>query len=161
MADFFDTLSTHTQTLRATVGWATQSLHDFRQRLESILAQDYRDITIRDTAFQQEFTQFCTVLRQDMDQHLTHWHKLREEARKREDTAAPLQAKSFSMWAKTFSRACDEFTSAFDAFNLIYKKYTLTKLPVWVLTACCDDINALSGKILFLSREINKKAGIK
>ena len=101
------------------------------------------------------------TLRKQVDTDLDKWQQLRQDVRQATEKPSVLQAKSFSLRAKTLSRASDELTTALDAFHAFYKKYTLSKLPVWVLTSCCDDINNLSGKILFLAREISKPAGLK
>ena len=160
MPELFDQIIHQATQLRQTASMAGQSLSDFKRRMELILSQDHRDITIRDVSFQADFTQFCHTLRSQVDSALDRWQMLREQVCQETQKPTSLQAKSFSLRAKAFSRASDELTSAMDAFHFFYKKYTLTKLPVWILTSCCDDINNLSGKILFLSREISKQAGL-
>ena len=52
-----------------------------------------------------------------------------------------------------------EYVTKYAEFNRFYKNYTLEKLPVWLLNSCCDDLNNLTGKVLFISREITKKTG--
>ena len=94
-----------------------------------------------------------------MDQTNQDWQQLREQIRKQfanKKYPSSLTAKSFTLRAKTLSHSCDEFTTAYDQFNNLYKNYTLSKLPVWVLTSCSDDLNYLTGKILFLCRELTK-----
>ena len=59
--------------------------------------------------------------------------------------------------AKTLSRACDEFITAYDIFARTYKGFTAAKLNVWLLTSCQSDYSSLTGKILFLAREIVKQ----
>ena len=160
MTDLFDQLAEQTETARSRMALYAQQLRDFTRRLELILSQDHKQIPIRDTAFGADFTQFCTQLRSYMDQLVDIWQHLREQARMsafQKITPNSLQAKNFSLRAKSLSRCCDDFTTAYDEFNRFYKNYTLAKLPVWVLTTCCDDLNNITGKILFLSREISKK----
>ena len=161
MNDLFDEIATQANTLRGQVSTAAQTLRDFTRRLELILSQDHKNITIRDGEFAKEFTAFCTQLRQETDEILQYWQHTREALRAinpKEQQPSSLQAKSFTLRAKTLSRATDDFTTAYDQFNYFYKNYTLAKLPVWVLTSCCDDLNNLTGKILFLAREISKKS---
>ncbi len=161
MTDLFDKISTQADALRDKISTAAQTLRDFTRRLELILSQEHKNITIRDGAFPTEFAQFCTQLRQDTDAVLQYWQQTRETLRTinvKEQKPASLQAKSFAMRAKIVSRATDDFTTAYDRFNYFYKNYTLSKLPVWVLTSCCDDLNNLTGKILFLAREVSKKS---
>ncbi len=148
------------ETLRALGAAGARSLRDFARRLELILSQDHKNIPVRDGAFAAQFSAFCTQLRKDLDGQLDYWQQIRSDFR----SAGPasgyglhLAAKSFALRAKALSRACDEFTTAYDYFNRFYKNYTLAKLPVWLLTACCNDLNNLTGKILFLSRGISKK----
>ena len=159
----FDTLTTQANSFRDLITSAAQQVRDFTQRMELILSQDHKNIPIRDTSFAEQFGQFCTQLRAQLDQQLDQWHTLRSELRQifpKAERPSSLEAKSFSLRAKDLSRACDDFTTAYDQYNKFYKKYTLSKLPVWMLTSCCDDLNNVIGKILFLSREINKKAEI-
>lgn len=158
MSKLFDEITDQANDLRARVSTAAQSLLEFKRRLEIILSQDHRELTIRDADFQTHFTGFCTQLRQQTDQALQTWQQLREQVRATKETPSSLQAKGFSLRAKALSRASDEFTTAFDAFHFVYKKYTLTKLPVWVLNSCETDLSNLASKVLFLSREITKKA---
>lgn len=160
MTDFFDEISSRAEALRTFTSASAHQLRDFTRRLEQILTQDHRKIAIRDDAFAADFAQFATQLRKDTDGILDYWQHVREYTHSAEfKTLEPssLQAKGFVLRAKTISRACDDFTTAYDGFNFFYKNYTLAKLPVWILTACCDDINNLTGKILFLSREITRK----
>ncbi len=158
MPELFDEISTQANQLRSIISSATQALSDFQRRLETILGQDHREMTIRDTDFQTQFTGFCSQLRSQTDQALQTWQQLREQVRATKEIPSSLQAKSFVLRAKTLSRSCDEFTTAFDRFHAVYKKYTLTKLPVWMLNSCGTDLDNLSSKILFLSREVTKKA---
>ncbi|MBR3631656.1 MAG: hypothetical protein IKN49_01095 [Elusimicrobiaceae bacterium] len=160
MTDLFDQLATQADAARGMLAIQTQQLRDFTRRLELILSQDHKQIQIRDTAFGTDFTQFCTQLRSHMDQLVDTWQHLRGQCRispYKELVPNSLQAKNFSLRAKNLSRCCDDFTTAYDQFNRFYKNYTLAKLPVWMLTACCDDLNNITGKILFLSREITKR----
>lgn len=164
MTDLFDQLATQADAARGMLAIQTQQLRDFTRRLELILSQDHKQIQIRDTAFGADFTQFCAQLRSHMDQLLDTWQHLRDQSRitpYKELVPSSLQAKNFSLRAKTLSRSCDDFTTAYDQFNRFYKNYTLAKLPVWILTACCDDLNNITGKILFLSREITKRIEVK
>ena len=162
MPDLFDTLPQQAEQLRSYASHAAQQLRDFAKRLELILSQEHKHIPIRDTSFAQDFATFCTDLRQETDLFLNRWQLLREETRKQlaaRKYPLSLQAKSFVLRAKTLSRTGDDFTTAYDSFSNLYKSYTSSKLPVWILTSCCEDLNHLVGKILFLSREITKYSG--
>ncbi|MBO7237699.1 MAG: hypothetical protein J6U96_00195 [Elusimicrobiaceae bacterium] len=162
MQEVFDTLPVQAEQLNTHVSRAAQQLRDFARRLELILSQDHKHIPIRDTDFPSEFAAFCTTQRQQMDQFMSAWQQLREQTRQQfTDKQYPLslQMKSFVMRAKTLSRTADDLITAYDGFNNLYKNYTLAKLPVWVLTSVCEDLNHLVGKILFLSRETTKYAG--
>lgn len=153
---------TQTDGLRSWVSQAAQELYDFGRRLELILNQDHKKITVRDASFSTDFGAFCTRLRQEIDKHLDYWQQARASLRSmrtQDDYTSSLAGKSFGMKAKALSRSSDEFTTAYDYFCRFYKNYTLSKLPVWLLTSCCDDLNNLTGKILFLAREMAKKTG--
>ena len=162
--ELFEEISQQADSLRTQTVSAAQSLRDFSRRLELILSQDHKNIAIRDTDFPTEFASFSMQLRTQTDQALQTLQDFRSALRDTKQYPqgpSSLQAKGFSLRAKTLSRACDDFTTAYDRFNFLYKNYTLAKLPVWVLTACCEDLNNLAGKILFLSREVSKKVNIK
>ena len=159
MSNWFETLPAQLEPLSGSINHAARQLRDFSRRLELILSQDHKHIPIRDTAFTEEFSSFCKQLRQEMDQTNQAWQQLREQIRKQlaqKEYPSSLTVKSFTLRAKTLSRSCDDFTTAYDQFNNLYKNYTLSKLPVWVLTSCSDDLHYLTGKILFLCRELAK-----
>ena len=157
---FLDEVLTQTDALRACAAGAANTLRDFSRRLELILSQDHKNIAVRDSAFVSDFAAFCTQLRQDTNSRLDYWQAARAQMRSgtdKEGYGLALAAKSFVSRAKTLSRACDDLSTAYAQFNRFYKNYTRAKLPVWLLTSCCDDLNNLTGKILFLSRELAKK----
>ena len=52
--------------------------------------------------------------------------------------------------------SCMSYT-VYDLFCKNYKGFTAAKLNVWLLTSCQTDISNLTGKVLFLAREISKK----
>ena len=159
MEDLFAQLSQEAEHLHTLTGQAARQLRDLSRRLELILSQIHKNIPIRDSAFTEDFTAFCAELRRQTDHALTQWTQLREQSRQQftqKNYPSVLQAKGFALHAKTLSRTCDDFTTAYDAFSALYKNYTLSKLPVWILNTCCEDINHLAGKILFLSREMSK-----
>ena len=160
--DLLESITAQTDSFRSTVLKETSALRDFSRRLELILSQDHKNILVRDTGFATDFSAFCTSLRKDFDSQLEFWQEKRSLLRSsitQGEYGLSLAAKSFSLRAKTLSRAADDFTTAYAEFSRFYKNYTLEKLPVWLLNSCCDDLNNLTGKILFISREIIKKTG--
>lgn len=157
---FLEDVLAQTDALRTAAAQAAGALRDFSRRLELILSQDYKNIAVRDTAFVADFSAFCADLRQDINNRMDYWQQARAQLRAgtdQEGYALALSVKSFVSRAKTLSRASDDLSTAYAQFGRFYKNYTLAKLPVWLLTSCCDDINNLTGKILFLSRELAKK----
>ncbi len=149
-----------TDILRAFAASAARSLRDFTRRLELILSQDHKKIAVRDEDFPSDFAAFCTALRKEIDGKMDYWQQARMDLRAQEvdaDYSSELAVKSLSLRAKALSRSSDDFATAYDEFMRFYKKYTLAKLPVWLLTSCCDDVNNLTGKILFLARELTKR----
>lgn len=158
--DLLQTITEQTDSFRNIVLKEAAVLRDFTRRLELILSQDHKNIQVRDTAFAEEFSFFCTSLRKNFDTQLDFWQEHRPLLRStisQGEYNLSLAAKSFSLRAKTLSRSADDFTTAHDEFLRFYKNYTLEKLPVWLLNSCCDDLNNLTGKILFISREIAKR----
>ncbi len=155
-----DTISARCDTLRAQINTSAQELQELTRRLDQIIQQLRKNIEIRDTTFAPDFNNFCLQLRQTLDGQETDWQNIRTQARtfKPNDWTADLAlaAKGLNSRAKTLSRACDEFLTIYDIFYRTYRGFTAYKLNVWLLTACQNDLASLTGKILFLAREIAK-----
>lgn len=155
-----DQISPACDVLRAAVSGAAQTLLEFNRRLEQIIQQLHKNIPVRDTEFAPQFNAFCAQLRKEQNEREAFWTQARADARacKPADWTGELAlaAKGFNSRAKTLSRASDEFTTAYDLFCHNYKSFTAAKLNVWLLTSCQNDFANLTGKILFLAREIAK-----
>ena len=155
-----ETLSQHCDTLRGHLGQASQTLQELDRRLVQIVQQLHKNIEVRDTSFAPDFNAYCQQLRRTLDEQDPAWTALRAQTRTYKptdwDASLALAAKGFNSRAKTLSRACDEFTTAYDVFSHTYKNFTAAKLNVWLLTSCQNDLLNLTGKILFLAREIAK-----
>lgn len=154
-----ETISTQCDALRTHILAATVHLADYTRRLDQILKQLYKNIDVRDEKFAEEFNTYCANLREHLNTVEPVWTDLRSQARQQKtwDGSLALDAKGFNSRAKALSRACDEFTTAYDTFNKQYRRFTAAKLNVWLLTSCQTDIANLTGKILFLAREISRK----
>ncbi len=156
-----DQISARCDTFRADLIAAAHTLRDFTRRLDQIILQLHKDLAVRDDAFAGQFNQYCQELRQKLDEAEPFWTQTRNQARTYKDADwtgdLALAAKGLNSRAKTLSRACDEFTTAYDAFCRSYNGFTAAKLNVWLLTSCQNDAASLTGKILFLAREIAKK----
>ena len=100
-------------------------------------------------------------LRRCLDEDEPFWTQVRAQIRSCKDSDwtgdLTLAAKGLNSHAKTLSRASDEFTTAYDIFYRNYTGFTAAKLNVWLLTSCQNDVDSLTGKILFLARDIAKK----
>lgn len=153
-------VSSACDSLRSDISAATRGLLDFNRRLEQILQQLHKNIEVRDTDFAAQFNDFCAQLRKDHDAREAFWTDARANARQLKPADwtgdLALAAKGLNSRAKTLSRATDEFTTAYDQFSRNYKNFTAAKLNVWLLTSCQSDFSNLTGKILFLAREIAK-----
>lgn len=153
-------ISSACDALRGDIIAATRALLEFNRRLEQILQQLHKNIDVRDTGFAAQFNDFCAQLRKKQDGCNLFWTETRAAARtfKPADWTGDLAlaAKGLNSRAKTLSRATDEFTTAYDLFCRNYKSFTAAKLNVWLLTSCQNDFSNLTGKILFLAREIAK-----
>jgi hypothetical protein len=147
--------------LRTLVQQQTTLLADFDRRLGQILQQLRKNIEVRDTEFADNFNQFAQDLRDTLNKREPVWTKLRAQIRqvpsKQWTADLSLSAKGLNIRAKTLSRACDEFETEYDQFCKNYKSFTAAKLNVWLLTSCQTDIANLTGKIVFLAREISRK----
>lgn len=156
-----DTISTQTDALRAQLITATRELQELNRRLEQIEQQLRKNIDVRDNTFAEDFNAYCQQLRHALDEQETAWLAIRTQVRtcKPTDWTADLilPAKGVNSRAKTLSRACDEFITVYDIFARTYKGFTAAKINVWLLTSCQNDIPSLTGKILFLAREIAKQ----
>lgn len=156
-----NTVSKQCDELRAFILSTTVQLHQFDKRLLQISQQLFKKIEVRDNEFATEFNAYCRQLREQINEQEPIWNALRTETRSHKDNewdaSLSLAGKGLSNRAKTLSRACDEFTTAYDTFCKHYKNYTQAQLHVWLLTSCQADISTLTGKILFLAREIARK----
>lgn len=159
--ELLEQISARCDALRADLNAAAQNLREFNRRLEQIVQQLHKNIDVRDGDFAAQFNEYCLNLRQRLDEGDPFWTEARAEIRSRKDADwtgdLALAAKGLNSRAKTLSRSCDEFTTAYDLFYKNYKSFTAAKLNVWLLTSCQNDVSSLTGKILFLAREIAKK----
>jgi len=159
--ELLNTVSKQCDELRAFILSTAGQLGNFDKRLRQILQQLYKNIEVRDTQFAPEFNEYCRHLREQVDEQEPIWTALRSDIRTHKDNewegSLALAAKGLNSRAKALSRACDEFTTAYDVFCKQYKKFTAAKLNVWLLTSCQTDIANLTGKILFIAREIARK----
>jgi len=160
-AGLLDEIFAQCETLRGQVSCARGELAELNRRLEQIVQQLRKNIEVRDSAFADNFNGFCQQLRKQLDAQDALWQPLRARVRacKPQDWSDDLGllAKGVNMRAKVLSRACDEFTTAYNSFSHTYKNFTAAKLNVWLLTSCQNDLESLTGKILFLAREIAKQ----
>lgn len=159
--ELINKLSEQTDLLRADINAATHEAREFTKRLELIVSQIHKNIEVRDNDFTEKFNAFCLALREKIDAQETIWSELRHQVRtaKAADFTADcsLSAKGFVSKGKTLSRSADEFTTLYDYFNKFYRSYTQSKINVWLLTSCSNDINGLTDKILFLARDVSRR----
>lgn len=159
--ELLEQTSTQCESLRILLQQETTMLRDFSRRLLQILQQLRKNIEIRDTDFAEQFNAYCQNLRDVLNKREPVWTELRAQIRlvpqKEWNGDLALSAKGLNSRAKALSRACDEFTTEYDNFGKQYKNYTAAKLNVWLLTSCQTDIGNLTGKILFLARELARK----
>lgn len=160
-SQLLESISQHAEKLRTHLACATRELQELTRRLQQIVQQLHKNVEVRDTSFADNFNDYCRQLRDTLDGQEPIWASIRAQARayKPSDWQAELAlpAKGVNSRAKTLSRACDEFITAYDIFARTYKGFTATKLNVWLLTSCQSDFTSLTGKILFLAREIAKR----
>jgi len=159
--ELVDQTATHCDALRIFVQKQTTHLSDFGRRLKQIVQQLRKNIDVRDTNFAIEFNQFVQDLRETLDKREPVWTELRGQLRQIPSKCwtgeLSLPAKGLNSRAKVLSKACDEFETEYDAFCKEYKSFTAAKLNVWLLTSCQTDIANLTGKIVFVAREISRK----
>ena len=157
-----DAVSAQCDLLRTHLNNTTEQLNAFTKRLIQISQQLRKNIPLRDETFAADFNGFCQELRTYINEKEPIWASLRASLRARrnkDQTSADLAlpAKGFNNRAKMLSRVCDEFTTSYTLFCKEYKRFTAAKLNVWLLTSCQTDLENLTGKILFLARELARK----
>ncbi len=156
-----ETLSIRSDALRTWLQQQAPALRDFSRRLLQIVQQLRKNIEVRDTSFADDFNTYVKTLRETLDKTEPAWTELRAQVRQTPDKNwtgdLALAAKGLNSRAKALSGACDEFSTEYDIFVKQYKNFTAAKLNVWLLTSCQTDINNLSGKVVFLAREIARK----
>ena len=154
-------ISTQCEELRTLLQQQLTPLKDFGRRLLQICQQLRKNIDVRDSTFADEFNEYTKNLRQMLDALEPVWAELRTRVRQTPDKNwtgdLTLAAKGLNSRAKALSRACDEFVSEYDLFCKQYKNFTAAKLNVWLLTSCQNDMISLTGKMLFLARELARK----
>ena len=159
--ELLDQTSVQCDGFRIFVQQQTTRLSDFERRLEQIIQQLRKNIEVRDTQFAEQFNQFVQDLRDTLNKREPVWTELRGQIRQVSDRCwtgdLALAAKGLNSRAKALSRACDEFGTEYDLFCKNYKGFTAAKLNVWLLTSCQTDMANLTGKIVFLAREISRK----
>lgn len=159
--ELLEQTSAQCDSLRILLQQEMTSLRDFSRRLLQILQQLRKNVEVRDTDFAEQFNTYCQNLRDAVNKREPVWTELRAQIRQissKEWTGdLALAAKGLNSRAKALSRACDEFTTEYDNFGKQYKNYTAAKLNVWLLTSCQTDIANLTGKILFVARELARK----
>lgn len=159
--ELLDQTSIQCEALRIFLQQQTTRLMDFGRRLGQIVQQLRKNIEVRDTQFAEEFNNYAKDLRDTLDKREPVWTELRTQLRQvpqnKWNGDLSLAAKGLNSRAKALSRSCDEFESEYDIFCKNYKNFTAVKLNVWLLTSCWTDISSLTGKILFLARELSRK----
>ena len=159
--ELLDQISSQCDSFRLLLQQQTTALADLGRRLAQIVQQLRKNIEVRDGQFAEDFNLFATELRDHLDKREPVWTELRTRIRqtpqKNWTGELALSAKGLNSRAKALSRACDEFETEYDGFCKNYKNFTAAKLNVWLLTSCQTDIANLTGKILFLARELSRK----
>lgn len=153
--------STRCDALRSLLQQQLPTLREFSRRLLQITQQLRKNIEVRDTSFAADFNSYVQTLRETLDKIEPAWTELRTQIRQLPSNAwegeLALGAKGLNLRAKALSVACNEFTAEYDTFSKQYKNFTAAKLNMWLLTSCQTDISNLTGKVLFLAREIARK----
>lgn len=159
--ELLEKISAQCDQLRTLLQQQLTPLKDFSRRLLQISQQLRKNMDVRDVTFADDFNEYVKNLRQLLDALEPAWVELRTQVRQTPDKEwtgdLVLPAKGLNSRAKALSRACDEFVSEYDGFCKQYKNFTAAKLNVWLLTSCQNDISLVTGKMLFLAREIARK----
>lgn len=159
--ELIEQTSIQCESLRILLQQRSTSLADFGRRLMQIIQQLRKNIDVRDSEFAPAFNQFVQELRETLNKREPVWTELRGQIRqipqKNWTSDLSLAAKGLNSRAKALARICDEFETEYDNFCKNYKNFTAAKLNVWLLTSCQTDIANLTGKIVFLAREISRK----
>lgn len=131
----------------------------FYDRLEDIAKQYKKRSAVKDESFEEEFRALVIALRSQTDESEEFWRTARTYIRaldKKEAVGANrILIKQINISARNFSRVTDEFCAFLRVFQSLSGEITL-RLNWWMLESCLEDLQKISGWILFLERDLEK-----
>lgn len=134
-------------------------LQGYYGRLEVIYKQYRRKMPVKDTTFQEEFRATMLELKFFSDTSNDFWQKTRSFIREADKPKlveeSRIAVKQLKLNAAAFNRQTDELYTIFKNIQRIAKEVPL-RLNWWLLEASCDELGKITGKILFLIRDMEK-----
>ena len=135
-------------------------LRGYYDRLEIIHNQFRRRTPIKDTEFQNEFRATVLELKTLADESGEFWQQTRTYFRTLDDKADVIESnriniKQMNITALAFNRQVDELYTIFKNIQTLAKEVPLM-LNWWLLEECCEDLNKIVTRILFLIRDMGK-----
>lgn len=131
----------------------------FYDRLCDIAKQYKKKSAVKDENFEEEFRAMVTSLRVLTDKSLQFWQDargyIRSADRKELMSGNRILIKQMNIAARNFSRVTDEFETLLKTFQALSGDITL-RLNWWMLESCLKDLQNISGRILFLVRDLEK-----
>ncbi len=136
-----------------------EKLRSYYDRLEVICKQHRRRMPIKDITFQEEFRATVLELKDFADKSDDFWQQTRAFFRTGEKAtlveANRIGIKQMNIGAMAFSRQVDELYTVFKNIQSLAREVPL-RLNWWLLEASCEDLTKISGRILFLIRDLEK-----
>ena len=134
-------------------------LYGYYGRLEVIYKQYRRKIPVKDTTFQEEFRATMLDLKAFSDNSNDFWQKTRSFIREADKSKlveeSRISVKQLKINANAFNRQTDELYTIFKNIQRIAKEVPL-RLNWWLLEASCGELGNITGRILFLIRDMEK-----
>lgn len=134
-------------------------LHSYYGRLEVIYKQYRRKMPVKDTTFQEEFRSTMLELKAFSDSNNEFWQQTRFFIRQADKPKlveeSRIGVKQLKINANAFNRQTDELYTIFKNIQRLAKEVPL-RLNWWLLETSCGELEKISGRILFLIRDMEK-----
>lgn len=132
----------------------------FYDRLEDKVKQHRRKMPVRDVTFEEEFRALVLDLRKLTDNSQDFWQETRAYFRILDKNKMVLEnrvyVKRVNIAALAFTRQTDELFTVFKNLQELGKDISL-RLNWWLLESSSDDLFKITNKILFLTRDMEKR----
>jgi len=155
-ANDFSALAEQIEHMNSELLALTSELDAFAERAITITKQKKRGLPIKDTTFAGDFSLLCTKTGAFVSKSEDFWRSLNSVVR---DGKVPqdnsIAVRGVGAKARQINKAMEEFVSVFRYVQSTAKSCPVT-LNMWTLETHASDLERISGKILFVTRELSK-----